>query len=191
MLACTLPGFWPEFPLNMDEWALSRLWQNCCWVKASVQLILGVEVTESKIECQISLRLHIPAASAEDEWFTCFFIVNVFCTFFFYHSGGKCQVANATPDNFPYALHTKLVVWWRGIETPGIAWREWKQIKAGWKTGLQRESYFFSLPFIPDRARWGGIAQILSSFLTLCLVLGDNHSVLSWWLPQPPGHWAD
>lgn len=96
MLACTLPGFWPEFPLNMDEWALSRLWQNCCWVKASVQLILGVEVTESKIECQISLRLHIPAASAEDEWFTCFFIVNVFCTFFFLSfwwkmSSSKCH----------------------------------------------------------------------------------------------------
>lgn len=24
------------------------------------------------------------------------------------HSGRKCQVANATPYNFPYAMHTKL-----------------------------------------------------------------------------------
>ena len=67
MLACMLPGFWSGFPLNMDKWALSRLLPDYCWVNTSIQLILGVEVTESKVECQISLSLHIPAASAEDE----------------------------------------------------------------------------------------------------------------------------
>lgn len=67
MLACMLPGFWPGFPLNMGKWALSRLLPDYCWVNPSIQLILGVEVTESKVECQISLSLLIPAASAEDE----------------------------------------------------------------------------------------------------------------------------
>ena len=65
MLECILPFFWPGFSLNMGKWALRRLLTNYCWINPSVQLILGVEVTESKVECHISLSLHIPAASAE------------------------------------------------------------------------------------------------------------------------------
>lgn len=121
-------AFGLDSPLKMGEWVLSRLLQDYCWVKSFVQLILGMKVTESKVECHISLSFHIPAASAEDEWFT-FFIVNVFFLFFFYHSSRKCQVANATPRNYPCALHRKLGGWWKGMEAPEIAWREWKQMK--------------------------------------------------------------
>lgn len=88
---------------------MSGLLQNYWWVKPSAQLILVVEVTESEVECQISLSLPTPAASAEDEQFA-FFFFNCKCSFvpLKNHSGRKCQVANATPYNFPYAMHTKL-----------------------------------------------------------------------------------
>lgn len=112
--------------LNMGKWALSRLLQDYCWDKPSVQSILRVEITESKVECQSSLCLHIPAASAEDEWCTFFFYCKCFLSFFYFlknHSDRKCQVANTTPDNFLHALYTELGGWWRGIEVPGMVWR--------------------------------------------------------------------
>lgn len=70
--ACLLVWVLLDNP-EMGKWALRRLLTNYCWINPSVQLILGVEVTESKVECHISLSLHIPAASAEGLPFYCVF----------------------------------------------------------------------------------------------------------------------
>lgn len=60
------------------------------------------------------------------------------------------------------------------------------------EVALYRESYFISLPFIPDRAaKWEGIAWILSCFLILCLFPADNCSVLAggFMVIRPQGSW--
>lgn len=93
---------WVPFCAQLSE---QREWlQNQFWVKPSIWLILGQEVTESEVERQNSLGLHRPAASTDDGGLASFFfIVNLlfyFDTLFFCQSGRKCQAANTTPDKF-------------------------------------------------------------------------------------------
>lgn len=173
-------------PLNMNEWALSRLMHSYCWVKPSLQSFLEVDVTESKVECQLSLSLHRPAASAEDEWFTFFFVIS-FCTFFG-HFGTKCQQKIVTADNFP--IHCYGDGWLtQRTWSLRIAWKEWKR-KLDGSRFLKRRLLQLSAIHTWWSCRWEGIAQILSSFLIPCLVVVDGCSVLCWWLPQLSGHVA-
>lgn len=117
------------------------------------------------------------------------FTVNApfFVFFFYYYSGGKCQVANTTPDSCACALHTKLVVDGEE-EQPGDSWRGGgKQIELGMKQVSKGEGLPLpaSIPAELQTGRHGSSSGHLSHSL-----LGSRTQlpVLGLWLLEFSDH---